>query len=121
MTITLPTEAQWLRAARGDSSRIYPWGGKFDSSRCNTKDSNIGRTTPVTQYITGASPFGVMDMSGNVFEWFLESHTGEDVRGVRGGSWKTDQVRAQLYYREDVPISNRVDNIGFRIVMMNTN
>ncbi|MCA0455552.1 MAG: SUMF1/EgtB/PvdO family nonheme iron enzyme [Chloroflexi bacterium] len=117
--ITLPTEAQWLRAAQGSETRTYPWGSEFDSQRCNTKVSRIGRTTPVSQYSNGASLYGVMDLSGNVFEWCLERHTAEDVRGVRGGSWKTDQVRAQLYYREEIPVSNRLDNIGFRIVMMN--
>lgn len=67
--ITLPTDAEWQRAAQGDDDRKYPWGNEWDSSRCNTMDGRIGHTTPVTQYPQGASPYGVMDMAGNCFEW----------------------------------------------------
>lgn len=73
LTISLPTEAQWQRAAQGDDGREYPWGHGFDETRCNTVESAIGRTTPVTQYPNGASPFGVLDMSGNVWECVCRS------------------------------------------------
>jgi len=69
--ITLPTNVQWQRAAQGDDDRRYPWGNEWEASRCNTGESHIGHTTPVTQYPQGASSYGVMDMVGNVFEWCL--------------------------------------------------
>ncbi len=96
--IMLPTEQQWQRAAQGDKGLIYPWGNEWYGSRCNNSvvslyDSN--QTTPVRQYEgKGDSPFGVTDMSGNVWEWCLTAYeTGEtdlyrtDVRVLRGGSW----------------------------------
>lgn len=69
--VTLPTDAQWQRAAQGDDGRKYPWGNQWDSSFCNSSDSGIGHTTPVDFYPQGASPYGVMDMLGNVFEWCI--------------------------------------------------
>jgi formylglycine-generating enzyme required for sulfatase activity len=69
--ITLPTNAQWQRAAQGDDNRLYPWGDDWDGRKCNTASGKIGHTTPVNQYPQGASPYGVMDMVGNVFEWCL--------------------------------------------------
>jgi len=62
--IMLPTEQQWQRAAQGDTKNEYPWGDKIDKTFLNY-NQNIGRTTPVTQYPKGASPYGVMDMAGN--------------------------------------------------------
>ncbi|GIL12113.1 MAG: hypothetical protein BroJett038_08330 [Chloroflexota bacterium] len=72
--ITLPTEQQWQRAAQGDDGRAYPWGSDFDAKSCNIDESGIGKTTPVTAYPNGASPFGVMDMAGNVWEWCLTDY-----------------------------------------------
>ncbi len=102
MQISLPTEQQWQRAAQGDTGWAYPWGNDWDASRCNNNvspnDSNA--TTPVTTYEgkdKGDSPFGVSDMSGNVFEWCLTEYTtgsselvGKNVRVLRGGSWWVD-------------------------------
>jgi formylglycine-generating enzyme required for sulfatase activity len=123
LAITLPTEMQWKWAAIKDTEWAYPYGKNFDKNKCNTRESGIGRTTPVTKYPNGTSPFGVMEMSGNVFEWCLNQYDNLDTairseasRVVRGGSWDSFPGLARAAYRFFYSPDFRGNFIGLRLV-----
>ncbi len=127
--VRLPTEFEWEKAARGTNGLEYPYGNEFDAQKCNTKESGIGQTTPVTAYPQGASPYGALNMSGNVWEWCLSAYNEPQVlvrdenmrseisRCLRGGSWINLRVSARTSLRfVGLPLK-WLDFRGFRLVM----
>ena len=85
-TWRLPSEREWEKAARGVDGRRFPWGDEFLADRLNSHDRGPFDTVPVGGYPAGASPFGLMDAAGQVFEW-TSGNKGEHRAIVKGGSW----------------------------------
>ena len=111
----LPTEWQWQQACQGPAERIYPWGdSQPNGSLVNALkgDDGYSRTAPVGNYSAGISPYGVLDMAGNVWEW--TASTEEDRRILKGGSWSGNALLLRCQSRLRLPPSSRTPGYGFR-------
>ena len=129
--VRLPSEAEWEKAARGTDGRRHPWGDEVDPARANYNDTGIGSTSAVGCFPNGASPYGCLDMAGNVWEWTSSLNKGypydaadgredleaDGLRVLRGGAFGNNRNLVRCALRVRFSPDGRDNYVGVRVVV----
>ena len=113
LSLRLPSEAEWERGARGEDGRRFPWGDTFVAANAHFR-GGVRHTLPVGSLPGGASPHGLLDCAGNVWEWCSDLY-GPGLRAARGGGWNAHPPQLRCANRNAWPEAARFSNIGLRL------